>query len=117
MEETSNSRSRRTTLKEILQLTSEYNKEICEKESSVSGVLCTDSKGLCLGTTGKLHSELSGVISSLTSAASLLDPSSNTEPIIVIHSEDSKLLIKKQEDISVAIIKDIPNSFLQEDKD
>ncbi|KAK7083164.1 hypothetical protein SK128_005163 [Halocaridina rubra] len=74
------------------------------QSAGVSGVLCADSQGLCLGVRGRASSMSSGVISSLASKAAMLEPGSS-QPVILLESDSSQCLIHRNNGITLAIYK------------
>ncbi|XP_066946360.1 ragulator complex protein LAMTOR5 [Macrobrachium rosenbergii] len=72
--------------------------------TGVSGVLCADSQGLCLGVRGKASSSSSGVISSLANKAAMLEPG-NSQPVILLESDNSQCLIHRNNGVTLAIYK------------
>ncbi|XP_068249604.1 ragulator complex protein LAMTOR5 isoform X1 [Palaemon carinicauda] len=81
-------------------------KDICNlyHSTGVSGVLCADTQGLCLGVRGKASSSSSGVISSLANKAAMLEPG-NSQPVILLESDNSQCLIHRNNGVTLAIYK------------
>ncbi|KAK3590728.1 hypothetical protein CHS0354_030962 [Potamilus streckersoni] len=75
------------------------------KIPGVSGVLCADENGLCLGAKGVAKKEAAGHITSIALSAAKLIPNSNTNPVICIEGETGSVLIKKEENIVMAVYK------------
>lgn len=74
------------------------------QSTGVSGVLCADNQGLCLGVRGKASASSSGVISSLASKAAMLEPGS-PQPVILLETDNSQCLIHHNNGVTLAIYK------------
>nr|XP_045616715.1 ragulator complex protein LAMTOR5-like [Procambarus clarkii] len=70
----------------------------------VSGVLCADNHGLCLGARGKASGASSGMISALADRAALLEPGS-PDPVILLETDNSQCLIHRNNGITLAVYK------------
>ncbi|XP_042209709.1 ragulator complex protein LAMTOR5-like [Homarus americanus] len=72
--------------------------------AGVSGVLCADSQGLCLGVRGKASSTSSGMISALADRAAMLEPGS-PPPVILLETDNSQCLIHRNSGVTLAVYK------------
>ena len=75
----------------------------------VAGVLCADENGLCLAAKGIAEKSAAGNIASIAKQAAQLHPNSSSHPVICIESETGSVLIKSQDDITMAIYKASPS--------
>ncbi|BFZ10781.1 hypothetical protein BsWGS_13820 [Bradybaena similaris] len=72
----------------------------------VSGIVCVDNNGLCLGAKGVIPGQCNGSISTLAAQASKLSRSVNApNPVICLESEHGSVLIKKTDHLTTAIFK------------
>uniref|UniRef100_A0A0B7A4B9 Late endosomal/lysosomal adaptor and MAPK and MTOR activator 5 n=1 Tax=Arion vulgaris TaxID=1028688 RepID=A0A0B7A4B9_9EUPU len=79
--------------------------EVCHL-SEVSGIICVDSNGLCLGAKGNIPQQCSGYLSALaTQAAKLSQNGSAVDPVICLETEHGSLLVKKADNMTTAIFK------------
>ncbi|XP_045137089.1 ragulator complex protein LAMTOR5-like [Portunus trituberculatus] len=72
--------------------------------TGVSGVLCADHKGLCLGVRGKASSASSGTVAALAERVASLEPGS-LDPVILLESDNSQCLIHRNNGITLAVYK------------
>lgn len=70
----------------------------------VSGVLCTDNQGLCLGVRGKASCRASGVVAALADKADMVEPGS-PHPVILLETDTSQCLIQRNSGVTMAIYK------------
>lgn len=70
----------------------------------VSGVLCSDNQGLCLGVRGKASASSSGVISAVAEKAAMLEPGS-PQPVVLLESDTSQCLIHRSNGVTLAVFK------------
>lgn len=73
--------------------------------SAVVGVVAVNSKGLCLGTQGEGQPSTAGAISALANLATLIEPHNEENPVLVLETDKHHYLIKKEESVTVAVIK------------
>ncbi|XP_076061139.1 late endosomal/lysosomal adaptor, MAPK and MTOR activator 5 [Oratosquilla oratoria] len=71
----------------------------------VSGVLCTDNQGLCLGVRGKANCSASGVAAAIADKASKLEPESTIQPVIVLENDSSQCLIHRSSNLTLVVYK------------
>ncbi|KAK4324340.1 hypothetical protein Pmani_005015 [Petrolisthes manimaculis] len=72
--------------------------------AGVSGVLCADSQGLCLGVRGKASASSSGTIAALAERAAMLEPGSQ-DPLILLEGDNSQCLVHHNNSITLAVYK------------
>lgn len=73
----------------------------------VSGVVCADSHGLCLGARGKASAASSGMILALADRAAMLEPGS-PDPVILLETDNSsQCLIHRNNGITLAVYKSL----------
>lgn len=70
----------------------------------ISGALCADNNGLCLAARG-CKPELAGHVASIAQQAAQLYPNTSTTPVICIESEGGSVLIKSENDVTMAMFK------------
>ncbi|XP_078491644.1 ragulator complex protein LAMTOR5-like [Ciona intestinalis] len=85
-------------------------KEVMQ-QPNVSGVVCADMSGLCLGHKGDGSEKLAGPIAAMCEEANKL-PTSQELPVIVVeaygsNTEAKTLLIKQSDKVCTGIIKDV----------
>jgi len=73
--------------------------------SSVVGVVAVNALGLCLGTQGEGDPSTAGTISALASLAAQIQPDLGENPVLVLETDKHQYLIKKEESVTVAVIK------------
>jgi len=73
--------------------------------AGVQGVMCADMQGFCVANKGVISKQTAGVVTSLAQQASALHPEEKIAPVIVIESDAGNLIIKQNNDISMAILK------------
>ncbi|XP_066285513.1 ragulator complex protein LAMTOR5 homolog [Branchiostoma lanceolatum] len=71
----------------------------------VLGTMCANQHGMCLGAKGSVSGDSAGMVTRLSELAGQLDPSSEEDPIVCIESDASTLMIKKHDDVTMAIHK------------
>ncbi|XP_066283311.1 ragulator complex protein LAMTOR5 homolog [Branchiostoma lanceolatum] len=71
----------------------------------VLGTMCADQHGMCLGAKGSVSGDSAGMVTRLSELVGQLESSSEEDPIICIESDSSTLMIKKHDDITMAIHK------------
>ena len=85
------------------------------EEEGITAFQCCDSTGLCLKSNGKaVNSASVGYIHNLASRAQLLKPSDShdsvEQPLILIESDQHKIIIQRQGNTTVAVYKDRKSS-------
>jgi hypothetical protein len=80
--------------------------------TDATGVLASDSNGLCLVATGAIDSTHSGVAQSLVDSAKRLEGASksNRSPHIIIETNLRTIAIQQRGDHTVMSTKDLPSS-------
>jgi len=73
--------------------------------SCVVGVVAVNNKGLCLGTQGEGDPTTAGAISALANLATSIEQDNEENPVLVLETDKHHYLIKKEESVTVAIIK------------
>lgn len=92
-------------LHQVLTETSEIDSEIHRDEKSeVLGVLAADQEGLCLLSQGSIEPSLAGLSSNLAKLSKKLEPGQEV-PTIILDSNKTKLIIKQEDEVVVAILK------------
>ncbi|XP_014676126.1 PREDICTED: ragulator complex protein LAMTOR5-like isoform X2 [Priapulus caudatus] len=71
----------------------------------VTGVLCTDKLGLCLGARGNAPAHSSGLIATLANHAKALEANAEAPPIVCLESDSGNILIRAKDGITTAIYK------------
>jgi len=92
-------------LAKVLTDTSEIDSELLDEKSEVLGVLAADNQGLCVLSQGEIDKNLAQVVSSLAKVAAQIEPNNENIPTIVLESKSKKLIVKDEEDVVVAILK------------
>ena len=69
------------------------------------GVLAADNQGLCILSQGQIDKNLAQIVSSLAKVAAEIEPNNENIPTIVLESKSKKLIVKAEEDVVVAILK------------
>ena len=69
------------------------------------GVLAADNQGLCVLSQGEIDKNLAQIVSSLAKVAAEIEPNNEKIPTIVLESKSKKLIVKNEEDIIIAILK------------
>jgi len=72
--------------------------------SNICGMVVVDNRGLCIATEGEGDPASAGLIFSLASQAAKVEQG-GVDPVIQIQTENHTYLIKKEEKVTVAIIK------------
>jgi len=93
-----------TNLKSVMAEATEVDTEL-NGSSNICGMVVVDNRGLCIATEGEGDPASAGVIFNLASQASSLEQ--GEEPVLQIQTETHSYLIKKEEKVTVAIIKRI----------
>ncbi|KAF6032413.1 LAMTOR5 [Bugula neritina] len=70
----------------------------------VTGMICVDKHGLCLGVKGNADTKASGCLAAISQEAEKIIPNLDT-PVVCIESSSSNILIKSHEDCTTAIYK------------
>jgi len=70
----------------------------------IAGFIISDCRGLCIQAEGVGQTKSPGLISSLTSQASLLEPG-RENPVILIESDQYNYMVKKDDNVTVTVIK------------
>uniref|UniRef100_A0A7R9YDN0 Late endosomal/lysosomal adaptor and MAPK and MTOR activator 5 n=1 Tax=Pinguiococcus pyrenoidosus TaxID=172671 RepID=A0A7R9YDN0_9STRA len=84
--------------------------KVVSEDEAVLGVVCNDANGLCLGTAGETFGGKPAFLTSLVRRAALLGvPSLGDKgtPMVVIESEEKRMLVKDYDSLTVAITKSI----------
>ncbi|KAI0240148.1 Ragulator complex protein LAMTOR5 [Lamellibrachia satsuma] len=71
----------------------------------VTGVVCADSKGLCLAAKGVGERTAAGLFSSVTQQAGQLHPDIKTSPVVCLETDQSMILLKNHSSVTTAIHK------------
>ncbi|CAL1528882.1 unnamed protein product [Lymnaea stagnalis] len=71
----------------------------------ITGVLCVDNNGLCLGAKGSAPLKACGSISALAGQAAKLANPNGPTPVICLESEHGIVLIKKTDKLTTALFK------------
>ncbi|PVD24409.1 hypothetical protein C0Q70_14891 [Pomacea canaliculata] len=71
----------------------------------VNGAICVDQHGLCLSAKGNVSKYVSGPVAAIAHHAATLNGQTFSSPVIVIESQNGKMLIKQEEGFTTAIIK------------
>jgi len=74
--------------------------------SNISGMVVVDNRGLCIAAEGDGDPASAGVIFSLACQAAKIEQD-REDPVVQIQTEKHSYLIKKEENVTVAIIKKI----------
>jgi len=85
----------------------EFTRRLFEVSSGgVKGVVCSDEKGAPFCCRGTLDARSAAVVSQLALLASSLEPAGNVQPSFVsLSSEKSKVLLKRNNQLVVAVHK------------
>ena len=78
---------------------------IVDSSDEVTGVVCNDVNGLCLGAKGQVNREKSGFLTSVARRASQLEVDSLDTPMVVIESQTSSILVKEYDGLTVAVMR------------
>jgi len=70
----------------------------------VTGMICVDSNGLCLGVKGNAEVKSSGALSAITKEAEKILPDTDT-PVISLETSSTNILIKSHDGCTTAIYK------------
>ncbi|GAB1600860.1 ragulator complex protein LAMTOR5-like [Argonauta hians] len=93
---------------------SHMNKVLTEvgENPEVTGVICTDQHGLCLGVKGNMSPCHAGLITSLAHCGRSLRQDETHSPVITMESEGGQILmLKSTENVSFGIMKTAPQSW------
>ncbi|XP_071960928.1 ragulator complex protein LAMTOR5-like [Antedon mediterranea] len=71
----------------------------------VSGVICTDQQGLCLGVKGEALLESAGLVTALAQQATLLSTDGSKVPVVCLEYDKGNILIKSEKGVSMAVRK------------
>ncbi|XP_033114715.1 ragulator complex protein LAMTOR5-like [Anneissia japonica] len=71
----------------------------------VTGVICTDQQGLCLGVKGESLSQSAGLVTGLAQQAALLSSDGSKVPVVCLEYEKGNILIKSEKGVSMAVRK------------
>lgn len=94
-------------LEQVLNETPELDSELLDDRTKVLGVLAADNDGMCLMAKGEIDKGLVSLATALSSIASNLEVEAEELPTIVIDTEETQMLIKKEADVSVIIVKKV----------
>mmetsp|Transcript_493 Transcript_493/g.1700 ORF Transcript_493/g.1700 Transcript_493/m.1700 type:complete len:98 (-) Transcript_493:97-390(-) len=82
--------------------------------AGVSGVLCTDADGLCLGVRGSANKKAAGCIAQIASAAASLASSTASSdspvPLVRVSLDSTNVLIQQQGGVTVAVYRKVSNT-------
>lgn len=70
------------------------------------GVLVLDHRGLCLASQGEGKPELAGLATNLSTLAGRIEPDEEI-PVILVESGVRKYLIKREDKVTVVIVKEL----------
>jgi len=93
-------------LEQVLNETPELDSELLDDRTKVLGVLAADNDGMCLMAKGEIDKGLVSLATALSSVAASLEDAEEL-PTIVIDTEETQMLIKKEADVSVVIVKKV----------
>jgi hypothetical protein len=88
----------------VLTQTHEIDKELCGRDH-VKGILLTSAKGFPIKSQGEGKASLASGVSCVATLAALIEPEEDN-PVICIEAGVRKYLIKKEEQVTVLIIKE-----------
>lgn len=94
-----------TQVEKVLQEASIVDADLNNGSSSVVGVVAVNAAGLCLGTQGEGDPATAGTISALANLAAQIQPDHGEHPVLVLETDKHHYLIKKEESVTVAVIK------------
>jgi hypothetical protein len=94
-------------LEQVLNETPELDSELLDDRTKVLGVLAADNDGMCLMAKGEIDKGLVALATALSSIASSLEEDAEELPTIIIDTEETQMLIKKESDVSVVIVKKV----------
>jgi len=89
-------------IKAVMAEAAEVDSEL-NGSSNICGMVVVDNRGLCIAAEGVGDSSSAGVILALASHAAKLE--NGEEPVLQIQTAEHTYLIKKEEKVTVAIIK------------
>jgi len=72
-------------------------------ESRIAGLVVADSRGLCIQAQGAGQAKSAGLLAAVASQAALLEP--GEQPVILLETKNHHYLVKKEDNVTVAIIK------------
>jgi hypothetical protein len=73
-------------------------------QSTIAGLVVADSRGLCVQTQGIGQAKSAGLMTALANQASFLEPG-REHPVILLEGRNFNYLVKKEDSVTVAIIK------------
>eukprot|EP01114_Cavostelium_apophysatum_P024761 TRINITY_DN9813_c0_g2_i1.p1 TRINITY_DN9813_c0_g2~~TRINITY_DN9813_c0_g2_i1.p1 ORF type:complete len:100 (-),score=8.79 TRINITY_DN9813_c0_g2_i1:308-571(-) len=71
-------------------------------QNGVVGVICTDKNGLSLASKGKVTTDMAGFVYGISSRAKQLG---SDDPVILIETDSSNILIRNQDDMTIALFR------------
>jgi len=71
----------------------------------VTGAICVDQRGLTLADKGQVSRNVSGPVAALAQQANSISPQSFCTPVVVIESQNGKVMIKQEEGFTSAVFK------------
>ena len=75
------------------------------KQDGVQGVLIADKEGLCIVRDGNVPSAAAGIARSIAiRSAEFFPRESNSSPLVVIETEESKVLIRGQDSGIISVV-------------
>ena len=98
--------SMEVNLRDILQSAQQQDSEDNEGAGGVLGLVVLDEKGLLVAAEGDCPSEAVGLVQSLTMEASQ-EEEDGSYPVIVINTQTNKYIIKREQKITTAIVKNL----------
>jgi hypothetical protein len=91
-------------IQSVFKQTHEIDKELCGRDH-VKAVLLLDSKGFNIKSQGEVKPGLGSQASAVATLAAQVEPDED-HPVILIESGVRKYLIKKEEQVTVVIVKE-----------
>lgn len=73
-------------------------------QDTIAGLVVADSKGLCLQAQGVGRAQSAGLLTALATQAAALEPG-RENPVLTITTKHHQYLVKKEDSVTVAIIK------------
>ncbi|XP_024218142.1 ragulator complex protein LAMTOR5 [Halyomorpha halys] len=81
-----------------------------QRQENVTGCVLADPKGLCLLASPNINNEVAGLVTAIAQHAALIEPSENSQPIVLLENDTRQCLIHSDEGITTAIFKKIQNN-------
>jgi len=86
-----------------LQEAHQVDASLQQGESRIAGLVVADSRGLCIQAQGAGQAKSAGLLAAVASQAALLEP--GEQPVILLETKNHQYLVKKEDNVTVAIIK------------